>query len=386
MGGYACLALKCIYANLAFALQPDSIHNAASLFMDKPMLGKHFLYILVRTNGISYKMGISSDFKRRVNDLNRECGPFCLKRSFTLRTDNRKDATDLETMLKTLYADYNTPLPEKKFAKGETEWFAEECYDGMVESLKTLACVKMGDGYSLQAIDHKLIKPITENGVIRQQAFQSFLEGLSNQIRALCSNTHNARSFRAIIKEMTRHLIGVVRLQTSDHSNHYEIFFSPDTPASFIDSILQISRLTADNRKIWAGANLCTSTQSCSLFKKACFSIRKDMEGLEQSWESKGKSAIYRAMLDEHAERYPLPPAYQSHVGRSFIDDLTEEETAELGRALWSGLFNRSHINNSKRKDKKAFTKKHTELKTIPLPKSVTPNTLTAQQLKLEFD
>ncbi|MOA46716.1 hypothetical protein D3C78_1692640 [compost metagenome] len=110
------------------------------------------------------------------------------------------------------------------------------------------------------------------------------------------------------------------------------------------------------------------------------------MDGLEQSWESKGKSAIYRSMLDEHAEKYPLPPAYQYHVGRSFLDDLTDEEMAEFRHALWRGLFDRSPINDSKRNTKKALEKKHTETKRTSLAKGVKPDTLAPQQFKLEFD
>lgn len=303
------------------------------------MFGKHFLYLLHRENGICHKMGISSDIRRRVNDLNRQYGPFCLKRSVVLRTDSKDEAYMLETALKCSYSGYNTPLSGKYYTNGGTEWFAEDCYNGMYSSLISFAKDRMGDGYSIEPVNSQFFKPLTKGGVFKQLKFQRFLESRRAQIDVLCRNTKNVRNFRTAIKLIMSSLIGVAKTGSDDFSNSYEIFLSADTSAEVLDEIFSVSRLSADNDEVWAGANLCVSTQSSSIYKKASFSIPHRGNHFESGWESKGKLLTYISMLEDLTSAFPVPPAYQKHVGRSFWDEISPDELCLYRGAIWAALF-----------------------------------------------
>lgn len=308
------------------------------------MFGKHFLYILFREGGICHKMGVSSDIHRRINDLNRQYGPFCLNRSLVLRTDSKSEAYMLETALKYSYSGYNTPLLGKYYTDGETEWFAEDCYGDMCNSLASFAKDRMGSGYNIAPVDPKLLKPLTKDGVSKQLKFQRFLEGRRAQIEVLCKNTKNVKNFRTAIKLLMPNLIGVAKLYSNDFSNSYEVFLSGDASAEVLDEVFQVSRLSADNDEVWAGANLCVSTQSSSIYKKASFSIPHRGDHFESGWESKGKISTYISMLEDLAAAFPVPPAYQKHVGRSFWDELAPDELALYRGAIWKALF--SHVSD----------------------------------------
>lgn len=315
--------------------------------MSKLMFGKHFLYILFREGGVCHKMGISSDIHRRVNDLNRQFGPFCLKRSILLRTDSKSEAYMLETALKCSYSGYNTPLPIDYYTDGETEWFAEDCFKDMCNSLVFFAKDRMGEGYNITSVDARLFKPITKSGALKQIEFQDFLEGRRAQVTILCQNTKNVKSFRTAITLLMPHLIGVAKLDSNDYSSSYEVFLDGGTPAEVLDEIFQVSRLSADNEEVWAGANLCVSTESSQIYKKASFSIPRRGDHFECGWESKGKILTYISMLEDLTAAFPVPPAYQKHIGRSFLDELSPDELAIYSDAIWKALFGHGSDNNS---------------------------------------
>lgn len=303
------------------------------------MFGRHFLYILVRENGICHKMGVSSDIRRRVNDLNRQFGPFCLKRSLVLRTDSRPEACMLEAALKISYSAYNTPLPEEYYTDGETEWFAEACYETMCNSLEAFAKDRMGEGYSIAPINPGLFKSLTPKTMLKQARFQTFLEGRQAQIEVLCENTQNVRSFRSAMKLMLPNLIGVARLEPNDFSHNYEVFLEAGTAAEVLDELFQVSQLSADNDDVWAGANFCVTTHSSSMYKKASFSIPHQADHFERGWESKGKILTYSSVLEDLVEEYPVPPAYLKYVGQSFWDQLSPEDVQVYQEAFLRALF-----------------------------------------------
>lgn len=349
------------------------------------MFGKNFLYILFREGGICHKMGVSSDIYRRINDLNRQFGPFCLNRSLVLRTDSKSEAYMLETALKCSYSGYNTPLPEKYYTDGETEWFAEECYGDMCSSLASFAKDRMGDGYDISPMDPKILKPLTENSVSKQYRFQRFLEGKRAQIEVLCENTKNVKSFRTAIKLLIPKLIGVAKLDSNEFSNTYEMFLSGDTSAELLDEVFRVSRLSADNDEVWAGANLCVSTQSASIYKKASFSIPHRGDPFESGWESKGKILTYISMLEDLAAAFPMPPAYQKHVGRSFLDDLSPDELAFYRGAIWEALFSHTFDNDVENGNKASRNTKSAKSETT---KALSGNSLgenPSAQLSFDF-
>ncbi|MFK1068586.1 GIY-YIG nuclease family protein [Pseudomonas aeruginosa] len=349
------------------------------------MFGKNFLYILFREGGICHKMGVSSDICRRINDLNRQFGPFCPNRSLVLRTDSKNEAYMLETLLKCSYSAYNTPLPEKLYTDGETEWFAEECYDDMCSSLALFAKQRMGDGYDISPVDPQIFKPLTENSVSKQYRFQRFLEGRRTQIKVLCENTKNAKNFRTAIMLMMPKLIGVVKLDSNEFSSAYEIFLSGDSSAELLDEIFRVSRLSADNDEIWAGANLCVSTESSSIYKKASFSIPHHGDPFEKSWESKGKLLTYTSMLEDLAVAFPMPPAYQQHVGRSFLDDLSLDELTFYRSAIWEALFSHASDNDVKNGSKASCNTKSTKSATTKALNGDPPSEKPSAQLSFDF-
>lgn len=330
------------------------------------MFGKHFLYILCRENGICHKIGVSSDIRRRINDLNRQFGPFCLERSLVLRADSRSEAVMLETAMKQAYSSYNTPLPED-YTDGGTEWFAEECYSKMCSSLAFFAEIRMGEGYSIESIDPAIFKPITENSKSHQVKFDLYLESRKAQIKSLCQNTLNLRRFRSAVKSMTPSLIGVTRAFSNGSNHSYELFLSLDTSLELIDEIFSAPRLNADNDEVWAGANLCISTQTTLNYIKATFSIPEHRDHFEDSWESTGKISTYTSILDDLARKFPVPPAYQIHVGRTFWDELPPEEISEIFDAIRLVFFGHRHqdIRQSENQKKRGSKKKFAPLETV---------------------
>jgi|GEM_PF-5183251 len=349
------------------------------------MFGKNFLYILFREGGICHKMGVSSDICRRINDLNRQFGPFCPNRSLVLRTDSKSEAYMLETALKCSYSGYNTPLPVKFYTDGETEWFAEECYDDMCNSLTLFAKERMGDGYDISPLPPQIFKSLTGNSVSKQYSFQRFLEGRKAQIEILCKNTKNVRNFRTAIKLLMPKLIGVVKLDSNEFSSTYEIFLNSDTPAELLDEIFRVSRLNADNDEVWAGANLCVSTQSSSIYKKASFSIPHRGDPFENGWESKGKILTYISMLEDLAVAFPMPPAYQQHVGRSFLDDMSPDELAFYRSAIWEALFSHASDKNVKNSSKVSRKMKRTKSATTKSLSGDSPGEKPSAQLSFDF-
>lgn len=349
------------------------------------MFGKHFLYILFRENGVCHKMGVTSDIHRRVNDLNRLHGPFCLKRSLVLRTDSKNEAYMLETALKCSYSGYNTPLPGEYYSDGRTEWFAIDCYSDMCNSLTSFAKDRMGDGYSIELVNPNLLKPLTKNGISKQLKFQKFLEGRKAQIEALCQNTKNVRNFRTAIKLLIPSLIGVAKTGSNKFSNSYEIFLSKNTSPEVLDEIFSVSRLSADNDEVWAGANLCVSTQSSSKYKRASFSIPHQGDYFESSWESKGKLLTYVSMLEDLAVAFPVPPAYQQHVGRTFWDELSPDELSLYRRAIWEALFDYGSEDNYESDNKTPNHKKNENSRTIKKRKGKSLSDNPSIQLSFDF-
>lgn len=349
------------------------------------MFGKHFLYILFREDGVCHKMGVTSDIHRRVNDLNRLHGPFCLKRSLVLRTDSKNEAYMLETALKCSYSGYNTPLPGEYCTDGGTEWFAIDCYSDMCNSLISFAKDRMGDGYSIELVNPSLLKLLTKNSISKQLKFQKFLEGRKAQIETLCQNTKNVRNFRTAIKLLMPSLIGVAKTDSNELSNSYEIFLSADTSPEVLDEVFSVSRLSADNDEVWAGANLCVSTQSSCKYKKASFSIPHRGDHFENSWESKGKLLTYVSMLEDLAVAFPVPPAYQQHVGRTLWDDLSPDELSLYRRAIWEALFDYGSESHYETDNKTLRHRKNANSRTIKTRRSESPGEPTYTQLSFDF-
>lgn len=61
----------------------------------------------------------------------------------------------------------------------------------------------------------------------------------------------------------------------------------------------------------------------------------------DQSWTSKGCISKLASLIEDLSIRYPLPPAYNEFVGRSFLDNMGEEEIHDIQLALWQALFHR---------------------------------------------
>lgn len=304
------------------------------------MFGTHFVYILYRENGICHKLGASSDFPRRINDLNREHGPFCFKRSIIMRTDNKDDAFQLETALKCSYSGYNTPLPGHASTNGKSEWYADECFDEMRESLSFLAKVRMGEGFSVSNISPEIIKLTTTKTNLKQKSFQTLLDQIKPQITALCENTKNVKDFRIAVKVLIPNLIGVAKLPPDDDANYYEVLLRGDTSREDLDTIFKASRLSADNNEVWAGANLCTSLQTSPVYCIAKFSTPHNAGHFESSWESKGKLSTFISTLEDLRKAFPVPPAFKEYIGKSFLADLALEDARQYRDAIWECLFN----------------------------------------------
>ncbi len=349
------------------------------------MFGKHFLYILFREDGICHKMGITSEIHRRVNDLNRLHGPFCLKRSLVLRTDSKNEAYMLETLLKYSYSNYNIPLPEEYCVDGRTEWFAIDCYSDMCNSLIYFAKDRMGDGYSVELISPSLLKPLTKNSISKQLRFQKFLEGRKVQIEALCQNTKNVRDFRVAIKLLMPSVIGVAKTDSNEFSNSYEIFLSADTSPEILGEVFSVSRLSADNDEVWAGANLCVSTQSSCKYKKASFSIPHKGDHFESSWESKGKLLTYDSMLEDLSVKFPVPPAYQQYVGRTLWENLSPDELSVYSRAIWEALFDYGSESHYETENKKLYHRRGSNYRAIKARRSESLGEPPYTQLGFDF-
>ncbi|WP_343596916.1 GIY-YIG nuclease family protein [Pseudomonas sp.] len=349
------------------------------------MFGKHFLYILFREDGVCHKMGITSDIHRRINDLNKVHGPFCLKRSLVLRTDSKNEAYMLETALKCSYSSYNTPLLGEHYSDGGTEWFAIDCFSDMCNSLTSFAKDRMGDGYNIEQLNPNIIKPLTKNNIAKQLEFKKSLESRKAQIETLCQNTKNVRNFRTAIKLLMPSLIGVAKVGSNEFNNSYEIFLSADTSPEILDEIFSASRLSADNDEVWAGANLCTYTQCSSKYKKASFSIPHEDDHFESSWESKGKLLTYVSMLEDLAVAFPVPPAYQQHVGRTLWDEMSLEERSLYSRAIWETLFYHSPEDHYESDNETPSIRKNEKLRTTKKRRDKSPAENALTQLSFDF-
>lgn len=304
------------------------------------MLGTHHLYVLIRKDRLALKVGNSSSLTQRVRTLNRKYGPLCSSNSISLRTDDKREAALFETTLKNLLSDYRIPLPVKRRGNGETEWFMGQCYEELIDVLRELALARHGNGYHIGAIDVDNIAPLTTDSMEELAKFGKKLKKLLPRIEIRHLNVSNIRAFRFAVGRIIPNLIGVAKILSENNERCYEIFLRPTScTRQELKEIFDTGRLSAEDDGIWAGSNLCTSIEANGDFQRAIINFGSMHEVFDQSWTSKDCVTKLASLIEDLSIQYPLPPAYKEFVGRSFLDNMSEEERQNIGLALWQALF-----------------------------------------------
>lgn len=266
-------------------------------------------------------------------------GPFSTEKSFLVRMNSRADATALENFLKSLFSSFRFTMPKVTDQRnGETEWYLMDCYSELKMLVEDFAQRKgdivrpMNLAWMLDSKenDQALINKLDEL-ILRQAA----------KLGALKENAAAERRFVNFVNGAKRYLIGVAAIEKGGNIE-YEIYLSPEYDnMEALDELLG-ANLRLEGEDHWASAHVCVGITTSKYYKRADISIPWVVDGkniFEEEWESERFVKNYAEKLKWMAFNYPLPPAFEKYVGRTFIDDLSEKAKNEIARQLWA-LFN----------------------------------------------
>ncbi|MBX9899153.1 MAG: GIY-YIG nuclease family protein [Burkholderiaceae bacterium] len=286
--------------------------------MPKSILGKHFVYILPREDGFCFKVGLTSGLTRRLRRLHQENGPFCNENSLVLRTDSRLEARRFEEAMRTIYNGYRIKIPIAKRRNGETEWYLMAAYHDVVSTIHELAVRCYGNANGIQRIPIHEIAPLSAAHLPRLQKFAKKLHAIEPQTEAKLENTTSLQAFRNIVIQIMSNLLGIAKISTPDNVEAYlfEIFLRPGSlTKQDVGNIIGTPALIAENREFCASARLFTSWESTRFFIRGSIQMPPMCDEFEGTWESQGYIEKYRSILNDLAEKFPVPVDLEKFVG-----------------------------------------------------------------------
>lgn len=298
------------------------------------MLGKNFMYVLMRTDGKCYKIGHTSSLQTRLRSLNRQFGPFSGEHSYAVRTRTKRQARKLEDALRTLLDSYSFTLPIGNKPNGQTEWFTGASFSLLSKNRESILAICLGDQATVEAIDVDLMAPLSELHLMHLRDVQKRIDEISSQLTSKWENAERTRKFIVWIAGHRKKFLGVAEVEKGNGKVCFELFLQPDA-CSFdeLEKVRSLAGMNSDNADFFASTNFAVATSMPS-YQKIAFVFDANPTIHEGSWESAGYVDEMHSILEDLLVELPLPLAYQKHVGVSFFDELTEEQRTDFGLAM----------------------------------------------------
>lgn len=299
-----------------------------------------YLYVLVHSAGDFFKVGVSSSLDKRLKTLMQVFGPFDTEKSFLVRMDSAQDAKALEEGVKRLFSSYRFTMPRiGNNRNGETEWYLIDCFADMSDWVQDFARRK-GEVVRRMHLPWMLDVGDCDQSLSDRRA--ELLLQHAPKLEALRENAAGEKRIRDFLRAASDFLIGVAEVGTEDRRG-YEIYMSPDySDFDEMRDLLSVD-LTAEDEDFSAWARVCTGVDATKDYKRLHLSVPEmHVDGRSSfggQWEAERFVKSYSAMLTGLAQLYPLPPAFQKFVGKSFWDDFSDDEKRDVANKMWEALF-----------------------------------------------
>jgi hypothetical protein len=299
------------------------------------MLGKNFVYVLMRTDGQCYKIGHTTSLQTRLRSLNRHFGPFSSEHSYAVRTGTKRQARKLEDALRTLLDSYSFTLPVGNKPNGQTEWFTGRSFALLSKHRESILSVCLGEHATAEAIDVDLMAPLSAAHLAHLREVQERIDDISSQLTSKWENAERTREFIVWIAGHREKFLGVAEVEKGNGEVCFELFLQPDACTSDeLEKVRSLARMNSDNADFFACTSFGVVATSMPSYQKIEFVFDADRTIHEGSWESAGYVGQMRSIVEDLLVALPLPPAYQKHVGVSFFDELTEEQRNDFRVAM----------------------------------------------------
>jgi predicted GIY-YIG superfamily endonuclease len=305
------------------------------------MLGKNFVYVLMRKDGKCFKIGHTGDLPRRLRRLNRHYGPFTSARSYVLRTATKQHARKLEDALRTLLMAYRIRLPIGHKSDGQTEWFTGRSFELLAQNRDSILAPYLGVGGMPLPVDVETIAPLSKAHRARLRRVQKVIDRIDGQLLSRWENAQGTKGFINWITARSAAFLGTAKTIKDDGDVCFELFLKPGSCSQ--DELRQIQGfplLTSSEGETYsfAATNFGIQTSSVREYQKVELKFEANQTMYEESWDSCGFVKEMEAICEDLYKEIPLPPEYRQYVGVHFLDRLTQAQRQELSRAFVSWL------------------------------------------------
>jgi predicted GIY-YIG superfamily endonuclease len=302
------------------------------------MLGKNFVYVLMRKDGKCFKIGHTADLTRRLRRLNRHYGPFASADSYVLRTATKQHARKLEDALRALLRAYRIRLPIDHRTDGQTEWFTGRSFMLLAQNRDSILASYLGAGGKPMPIDVESIAPLSKLHRTRLRKVQKVIDRIDGQLSARWENAQGTQGFVNWITARSDAFLGVAKTIKDDGASCFELFLKAGACSrDELREIQSYARLRSENGKTYdyAVTNFGIQTSIFGEYQKVelKFGARRAM--YEESWDACGFVQEMEALCEDLHTEMPLPPAYRQYVGVHFLDRLPEAQRQEMSRAFF---------------------------------------------------
>ncbi len=273
------------------------------LLKGETMLGKHFLYLLVRKDELCFKVGISSRFavkNGRVQKDLKNFGPFGSK-SQAIRMDSRKDAKKLEDKIKSTFSHYNFTIPLKQETNGKTEWYPMGCFDDINEYITSQLNSKgfFFEGPETIPVDVFKSSRINKN---RQQYITKKIRKTLPLIEIKSSNSKNLKNFSQIYKDaLKQNIVGINRRETRDG---LEYKLRVKNQHENIGLMTYGKLESKDEKGNYSFANYCNSILSSDNYQDISFRF-PNQKLIGQHWTSEEHYQRLISLFNDICDAYP---------------------------------------------------------------------------------